>query len=270
MMIATEVSSATTGQPYALLESQDAPTEAGFLHMRVLRFPPPHGFETLDSAAVQPLEFAKAVTPQQALFRAAESTTELPMLGPPRLGLLGFPFAGLVEVPVHPTLILARPVSQWLPLEGSRGASSRAAVSAAISREAMSLFEGIDLDDLEDGMTAGLGQSIHTFVERFGSEAIDAIAGILSSEHLSPELVSHTLRWLGRNEHPGSFRARLWLLRRCLRSRSPMVRDGAALGLAALGSPLALPSLEAALGRETHRGLRRDLERVVEHLKREG
>jgi hypothetical protein len=47
---------------------------------------------------------------------------------------------------------------------------------------------------------------------------------------------------------------------------SPVIRDGAALGLAALGSREAIPVLRQAVKDERVEGLRKDLEQVLREL----
>jgi hypothetical protein len=267
MIIATEVSSATSAQPHALLESVHAPSRAAFPQPYLLRLAPTHGLEITGIAQFELTEFLEDATPQRAPIRIGGSTVERAVPSAYRFGLSGVPVAGLVEAPAHPALILMSPAFQSLPVGAARGASSHFGIGPTGSHEVMSVFEGIGLDELEDGMTAALGQRLDRFVERFGPGGIDALAGVLLAGDLPPELVSHTLRWLGRMRDPGSFHARLWLLRHSLRFPSPVVRDGAALGLAALGSPLAIPSLEAAIQRERYPGLRQDLRQVLEDLR---
>ena len=117
-------------------------------------------------------------------------------------------------------------------------------------------------------MTSHLGFVLADLLDIYGTSAVDAIASGISSGKLSPDLASHTLRWLGRLNHPNSFRGRLWLLEHSLLSPSPVIRDGGALGLAALGSPSGLPSLRAAIERERFPELRKDMEQVVRFLER--
>lgn len=132
--------------------------------------------------------------------------------------------------------------------------------------EVLSYFDGLLMDELEDGMTLLLGERIFNVIETYGTPAIDALAGIIESQKVPVEALSHALRWVGRMRHPKSLHRRLWILRRSLLSSSPVVRDGAALGLAALGSPHAIPSLRAAIEREKLPALRADIERVLKQM----
>lgn len=138
--------------------------------------------------------------------------------------------------------------------------------SLAVEKEVMACFIGMTEDEVEDGMTATLGRRIMQVVVKYGKTAVSEVEKIILSEGISPAIASHTLRWLGRINDPKSFRERLELLTKSLRLSSPLARDGAALGLAALGSPAAIPALRAAVERERLSGLRTDLQRVLNEL----
>lgn len=158
-----------------------------------------------------------------------------------------------------------RPLSAYLLIK-DHILSSAQYPSAGVERETLSIFAGLQTEELEDGMTNALGERVVDLVEKYNASAIMALASIISSEKVAPEVLSHSLRWLGRMKSPGSFRARLWLLRHSLLSSSPVIRDGASLGLAALGSPLAVPSLRAAIQRERSLQLRKDMKQVLDYL----
>jgi len=154
----------------------------------------------------------------------------------------------------------------WIPAEGNATALSLGVPT--VEEEVLSSLEVVQTEELEDGMTGSLGSVVSVLLSRYGESAILAMASLISSGKIAPEVISHTLRWLGRMNHPESFRRRLWLLKNCLLSPSPIVRDGAALGLAVLGSRSAIPALRAAIKREHFHGLRRDMEHVLELLER--
>lgn len=161
---------------------------------------------------------------------------------------------------------VSRRAVRWIGTE--ENVTSPSERIATVEEEALFMLEGLVAEELEDGMTASLGSKLFLLVSKYGEPAILAIASIISSGKIAPEVISHTLRWLGRMNHPATLRRRLWLLKNCLLSSSAIVRDGAALGLAVLGSPLAIPALRAAIKRERFRGLRRDMEQILELLER--
>jgi hypothetical protein len=129
-----------------------------------------------------------------------------------------------------------------------------------------SCLAGFVDEEIEDGMTASLGEKISNLIRFHGSKAIKRLRELISSNELSPSLASHTLRWLGRIKDPASFDSRLELLCESLQSKSPIIRDGASLGLAALGSPKAISFLQDAIDQEKLPGLRTDMEQVLREL----
>lgn len=129
-----------------------------------------------------------------------------------------------------------------------------------------SCLAGFVDEEIEDGMTASLGEKISNLIQFHGSEAIKRLKELITSNELSPSLASHTLRWLGRIKDSASFDSRLELLCENLRSKSLVIKDGASLGLAALGSPKAIPCLREAIKQEKLPGLRADMEQVLREL----
>jgi HEAT repeats len=129
-----------------------------------------------------------------------------------------------------------------------------------------SCLAGFVDEEIEDGMTASLGEKISNLIRFHGSKAIKQLKDLLTSNDLSPSVASHTLRWLGRIKDSASFDSRLRLLCESLRSKSPVIRDGASLGLAALGSPKAISFLQDAIDQEKLPGLRADMEQVLREL----
>jgi hypothetical protein len=121
-------------------------------------------------------------------------------------------------------------------------------------------------DEIEDGMTAALGEKILNLIQLHGATAIERLKDLIISGELSPLVASHTLRWLGRIKDSASFDSRLKVLCENLRSKSPVIRDGASLGLAALGATKAISFLQEAINREKLPGLRADMEQVLREL----
>lgn len=136
----------------------------------------------------------------------------------------------------------------------------------AARQEILSRIGRIPPEDLEDGMTYELGMNVVSVVNRYHELALTTLAESIFGGEISSELASHTLRWLGRIKDPATESSRLRILNRSLRAVSPLVRDGAALGLAALGKREAIPMLRKALEDEPIVSLRRDLEQVLREL----
>jgi hypothetical protein len=128
----------------------------------------------------------------------------------------------------------------------------------------------IPSEDLEDGMTYELGMKVMSAVNRYHELALTLFAKSIFGGEISPARASHTLRWLGRIRDDATESSRLRLLSRGLRVASPVIRDGAALGLAAMECQEAIPMLRQAARDEPIESLRRDLEQVLRELDQPG
>lgn len=134
--------------------------------------------------------------------------------------------------------------------------------------DAQSCFQGIEFEELEDGMTSNLGERITALVKKHGDAAIKALSTTFGSGSIPPEEMSHTLRWIGRIKDTKTMDARLGLLADNLKSQSPIIRDGAALGLGIMGNPKAISDLREAVENETVNELKKDMQRVLGKLEK--
>lgn len=138
--------------------------------------------------------------------------------------------------------------------------------SIEIDKEAECLFEVAKEQVFEDGMESNFSRELISLVEKYGNTAIGVITRLVVTEQANAEVASEALRWLGRMEHSLTYQSRMFLLERSLYSRSARIRDGAALGLASLDNPHAIPHLRRAIHREKNRLLRNCLEQVLFQL----
>ena len=123
-------------------------------------------------------------------------------------------------------------------------------------------------EQFEDGMETDFSRKLMMLVDEYGDEAIAVIDDLINrDERTNSEVASEALRWLGQMDNPLSHHHRLWLLERSLNHSSARVRDGAALGLAFLDDPNAIPYLERAIEKEPIEELRQDLKQILEQLK---
>jgi hypothetical protein len=118
----------------------------------------------------------------------------------------------------------------------------------------------------EDGMESEFSNNLITLVKKYGKDALAELAYFIVYEKVRAEVAAETLRWLGLVSHPLSYHWRLWLLERSLSSRSARIRDGAALGLAFLEDPDAIPYLKQAIERESIEELRGDMQQLLAQL----
>jgi hypothetical protein len=122
-------------------------------------------------------------------------------------------------------------------------------------------------EEFLDGMTLHLGSQIAACITDLGQSVLADLARIALRDEADPDALSHAMRWVGRLADPQSFQERLLALTRSLEAPSDIVRDGAALGLVALGSPAAIPALDAAVGRESNASLQEDLRQAATYLR---
>ncbi|MCI0690505.1 hypothetical protein L0337_00695 [candidate division KSB1 bacterium] len=135
-----------------------------------------------------------------------------------------------------------------------------------IRQKTAALFAAATDQRFEDGMESEFSNELVALVEEHGDAAVQAIAHLIISEIVSAEVAAEALRWFGRMDHMPTHNARLWLLERSLFCSSAQVRDGAALGLAAMDDPHAIAYLKQAIQREKHPALREDLKQVLTQL----
>lgn len=127
-------------------------------------------------------------------------------------------------------------------------------------------FSAAHYEVFRDGEESEFSRELVHLVRRYGSSALDAIDGLINFGEVDGEIGSVALRTIGRVEHPASYTVRLRLLERALAHNSSWIRDGAALGLASLGDPTAIGSLQRAIVQEPIEELRQDLKAVEEYL----
>jgi hypothetical protein len=135
-----------------------------------------------------------------------------------------------------------------------------------ITQNLQAWFEIGKQEVFEDGMESSFSLGLTTIIHKFGNLAVEALSSLMLRRETDDRVVSEAMRWLGLLDDPETYRSRLLLLERSLRSPSPRVRDGAALGLSYLDDPYAIPSLQHAIQSESVRGLRENLQQVLEQL----
>lgn len=168
----------------------------------------------------------------------------------------------LVNFVVKPALVAEARIPRILP-ETSTSQPERA---PKIDTKVRHAFAAAVDEIFEDGMCSEFSTRLEALVIDYGDACIEAVAKLLIYEEARPEIASEALRCLGRIDHPSSYSQRLWLLEKCLLSPSGAVRDAAALGLASLDDPRALPYVRQAADRERIPLLRTFLQQVVDQL----
>jgi len=166
---------------------------------------------------------------------------------------------------------MSRPITESVTASSSTQAATRDATpaNASVSNLIVQVRDdlaGLTTQELEDGMTADLGEKLTAMIQTYGDEGITALATIIASGKVPAETLSHALRWLARIDDHKTYDARLRLLTDCLLSPSHILRDGALLGLSTLGDRGAIDGIRTAAACETHASLKRDMEAVLKQL----
>jgi hypothetical protein len=128
------------------------------------------------------------------------------------------------------------------------------------------LFETSREQNFEDGMESDFSRELVSLVKKYGNLAMAEISYLISYGGVDNEVAREALRCLARIDDPLTYGWRLWLLEKSLSSNSPIVRDGAALGLVSMGDAHAIEYIKKAIERETITELRYDLQGALEEL----
>jgi len=128
------------------------------------------------------------------------------------------------------------------------------------------LFESAEEQYFEDGMGSDFSRELVSLIKKYGNLPMSEITYLITHDRVDKEVASEALRWLGRIDDPSTYGSRLWVLEKSLSSKSPLVRDGAALGLASMRDAHAVQYIRKAIERETITELRYDLQGVLEEL----
>ena len=130
------------------------------------------------------------------------------------------------------------------------------------------LFKQAREEFFEEGVASVFSKELVDIVARYGDTAIIALAPYISNRRLSAEVVAETLRWLSQIESAASYNSRRWLIEHSLQSEVARVRDNAALSLASLDDPHAIPCLKQAVQGEFCEELRENMQAIITYLER--
>jgi hypothetical protein len=136
-----------------------------------------------------------------------------------------------------------------------------------ISSEINSIFDEAEPEEFEDGMQNPFAERLLNKVREYGDYAIVEICHIILNEKSNPECAAEALKWLGNMDHNTTYKYRQWLLTSALnKCNSPIVRDGANLGLAFMDDPATIPYLEKAINSEASPLLRKLMKQTFDQL----
>ena len=118
----------------------------------------------------------------------------------------------------------------------------------------------------EDGMETDFSRELISLVKKYGNLAMGEISYLITCGRVDEEVASEALRRLALIDDASTYGWRLWVLEKSLSSKSPVVRDGAALGLVSMGDAHALQYISKAIEQETIGELRYDLQGALKEL----
>ncbi len=142
--------------------------------------------------------------------------------------------------------------------------ASRSAPTEAERKTQAILLHAMD-ELFEDGVESKLSRDLELLVRECGVTAIDALRSI-DAVVVRPSVVAEALRTLGKIEDVATRDSRFAVLSHFLGHMSPVIRNGALIGLSVMEDPRAIPYLQAALARERNADLKRFIERTMVQL----
>ncbi len=128
------------------------------------------------------------------------------------------------------------------------------------------LFESAGELYFEDGMETDFSRELVSLIQNYGNLVMGEISYLISCGRVDDEVAREALQCLARIDDPLTYGWRLWLLEKSLSSKSPMVRDGAGVGLVSMCDAHAIQYIRKAIEQETITGLCCDLQGALEEL----
>lgn len=127
-------------------------------------------------------------------------------------------------------------------------------------------FAAAELEEFEHGMENAFSRGLERRIGESGPAAVEVFTHLITRELVSTAVAAEALKTLGSSDDLGTYDYRRWLLERSLRCSQAIVRDAAALGIASLDDPHAIPFLCDAIANEENPDLREDLAQVLSQL----
>jgi len=135
------------------------------------------------------------------------------------------------------------------------------------TQQARQLFASARYELFEDGMDSAFSNAVLSLIEKYGEIALEAISSLIMSQSVATEAAGEALKCVAHIRDRATVETRMRLLKHALRHKSALVRDSAALGLASIDDPRAMPDIQRAIARESVDELRRAMVQVLEQLK---
>ncbi|MBW7990282.1 MAG: hypothetical protein FVQ84_09745 [Planctomycetes bacterium] len=129
------------------------------------------------------------------------------------------------------------------------------------------IFRAIAEEALEDEIEEVFSKCLLECIRQYEGIAVNEIQHIILKEKVSPESAEVTLRIVGDIDHEPTYGYRRWLLEKALLyCSSPVVRDGANIGLSYMNDPHAIPFFKKAIQKERNFLLQRVMNKTLIQL----
>jgi len=139
-------------------------------------------------------------------------------------------------------------------------------IARRVTHQVEQAFASAVEETFEGGVHSGFEKALASLIRVSSNDAMKAIERMLELPNTNEEIAGETLRRIGEIEDEESRKYRLSVLRRYLRSSSSRLRYAAALGLASMDDPDAIPAFVEAIDAESQPEVRRSLRQVLEQL----
>lgn len=136
-----------------------------------------------------------------------------------------------------------------------------------ITKRVEGIFRAVAEEALEGEIEDEFAKSLSELIRQYEGSAVNEIEHFIIKEVVASEAAEATLRILGDVNHKPTYKYRRWLLGKALLyCSSPIVRDGANVGLAYMDDPHAIPLLKKAILNEENPLLRKVMNKTLSQL----
>jgi HEAT repeat protein len=135
-----------------------------------------------------------------------------------------------------------------------------------LQRRVLGLFASAAEEVFEEGTEPLFAKELVALIMDHGNAAVAALESALETPGKDVEVAREVLRWLGVIDHSQSRRYRRAVLEKYLEAPSARLRYAAALGLAEMDDPAAIPALAEAIRTEPHDKIRWHFQLVLDQL----
>lgn len=151
-------------------------------------------------------------------------------------------------------------------IQKRESSTSKRPVPELVERMLSDIFSSSSEEEFSYGYVSQLAVSLEDFIRRYAVDAIDAIQYYVYQKQIDVDLLVEALHTIGQLQDEITHERRLLLLRSALATSSARIRRAAALGLAYMDDPRAIPALKKALNVESQDSVKVWIEQTLKQL----